>query len=176
MAPNAPVVAEAPSAPARQQGAHGADPCIIVIFGASGDLAQRKLIPALYSLAAEKSAARKFAVVGFARTPMTDDAFQTKAVEATRGSSDSGPVSEDVLKDFAQSFSYVSGDYDNPDGFQKLSKHLDEIDEQFQLGGNRLYYLATPPEVYPHVVDQLHEAGLSKASDENSWVRIIIEK
>jgi glucose-6-phosphate 1-dehydrogenase len=176
MAPNAAVVAEAPSAPVPQKGAHGADPCTIVIFGASGDLAQRKLIPALYSLAAEKSAARKFAVVGFARTPMTDDAFQTKAVEATRGSSDSGPVSEDVLKDFAQSFSYVSGDYDNPDGFQKLSKHLNEIDQKFQLGGNRLYYLATPPEVYPHVVDQLHKAGLSKPSTENSWVRIIIEK
>jgi glucose-6-phosphate 1-dehydrogenase len=176
MAPNETAVAEAPTAAAPQQGSPAPDPCTIVIFGASGDLVQRKLIPALYGLAADKSLARKFAVVGFARTPMSDEAFQAKAAESTRDSSDSGKVEEDVLKTFAQSFSYVSGDYDKPEGFQKLAKHLDEIDKKFQLGGNRLYYLATPPEVYPLIIEQLRKAGLAKPGNEKSWVRIIIEK
>jgi glucose-6-phosphate 1-dehydrogenase len=176
MAPNATLVAEAPAAQALPQGGPAADPCTIVIFGASGDLVHRKLIPALYSLAADKSLARKFAVVGFARTPMSDEAFQAKAAESTRGSDDSGKVEEDVLKSFAQSFSYVSGDYDKPDSFEKLTKHVDEIDKKFQLGGNRLYYLATPPEIYPVIIEQLHKAGMAKPANDQSWVRIIIEK
>ncbi|MGC1186882.1 MAG: glucose-6-phosphate dehydrogenase [Candidatus Acidiferrales bacterium] len=175
MAPNATVVADAPAAKKSPQSAQ-ADPCTIVIFGASGDLVQRKLIPALYGLAADKSLARKFAIVGFARTAMSDEAFQAKAVEATKGSADSGKVEEDTLKTFAQSFSYVSGDYDKAEGFEKLSKRLDEIEKQSESGGNRLYYLATPPEVYPLIIEQLKKAGLAKPKNDKSWVRIIIEK
>jgi glucose-6-phosphate 1-dehydrogenase len=175
MTANTTSVAEAPGAPAQTPGAN-AEPCAIVIFGASGDLAQRKLIPALYSLAADKSMAKRFAVVGFSRTPISDEAFQAKAADATRSSGDSGTVDEDTLKNFAQSFSYVSGEYDKPEGFQKLAKHLDAVDKQFQLGGNRLYYLATPPEVYPLIIQQLKRASLNKPANEKSWVRIIIEK
>jgi len=177
MTPNATAVADAPGPAAitQKQGAQ-ADPCTIVIFGASGDLAQRKLIPALYGLAAEKSSAKRFAVIGYSRTPMSDEAFQSKAADATRGSSDSGKVDENTLKNFAQGFAYVAGEYDQPAGFEALAKRLTEIDKKFQLGGNRLYYLATPPEVYPLIIDQLHKAGLAKPQNDASWVRIIIEK
>ncbi|MGD0840294.1 MAG: glucose-6-phosphate dehydrogenase [Candidatus Acidiferrales bacterium] len=150
--------------------------CAIVIFGASGDLAQRKLIPALYDLVAAKVLARRFKIVGYARTPMSDDAFQAKAADSARKGSDTGPVDEEVLKSFAQSFSYVHGDYDKPEGFEKLAKHLDELDTDCQLEEDRLFYLATPPEVYPLIIQQLQNAGLAKPSNPKAWVRIIIEK
>lgn len=172
MSPNQADVAEMPGVAAGAS----ADPCTIVIFGASGDLAQRKLIPALYGLAGGKFSARKFAVVGYARTPITDQDFQSKVVDATKASSDSGKVEDDTLKTFAEGFSYVSGDYDKPDGFVKLAARLTEVDQKYSLGGNRLFYLATPPEVYPLVIEQLQKAGLSKPDNDRSWVRIIIEK
>src|SRR5580658_302383 len=93
------------------QTARPADPCAIVIFGASGDLARRKLIPALYELCCYESLARRFAIVGFARSKMTDDAFRDAMVEAVRKSSGSRPVDEERLRTFAQSFAYVSGEY-----------------------------------------------------------------
>src|ERR1700722_15747634 len=92
-----------------------ADPCAIVIFGASGDLTRRKLIPALFELAACGSLARRFAIVGFARSEMSDAAFQDSAAEAVRKNSVGCQIREDVLRSFAQSFAYVSGDYDQPD-------------------------------------------------------------
>src|SRR6202167_3620231 len=81
-----------------------ADPCAIVIFGASGDLARRKLIPALYELCCYESPARRFAIVGFARSKMTDDAFRDAMVEAVRKSGESRPADEEKLRNFAQSF------------------------------------------------------------------------
>src|ERR1700691_678178 len=124
-----------------------ASPCTIVIFGASGDLTQRKLIPALYELAPHKSLAQRFAVISFGRTPMSDDHFSDSAAEAVRKNSESGPVDEDDVRKFAQSFAYVAGEYNQPEGFQKLAQRIEELDLQYNLEGNRLYYLATPPNV-----------------------------
>ena len=90
-----------------------ADPCTIVIFGASGDLTRRKLIPALYELACHKSLARRFAIIGFARSAMSDDAFRASAAESVRKFGESGPVDEEELRSFAQSFAYVAGDDDS---------------------------------------------------------------
>jgi glucose-6-phosphate 1-dehydrogenase len=153
-----------------------AEPSAIVIFGASGDLTHRKLIPALFELAACSSLARRFAIIGFARSEMNDAAFQDSVAEAVRKNSVGCQIRDDALRSFAQSFAYVSGDYDQPAAFEKLSRRLQELDQERQLEGNRLFYLATPPAVYPKVVAQIQKAGLAKRPKENSWVRIVIEK
>ena len=156
--------------------APAAEPCAIVIFGASGDLAKRKLIPALYDLAANGSLAPSFAIVGFARTPMTDEAFRQTAGDATRKISEVGPADEAKWHAFAPSLYYFAGDYQDPEAYRKLSARLEELDRERDLQGNRLFYVSTPPEVYPVVVEQLGRAGLAKPPGEKSWVRIIIEK
>ena len=153
-----------------------ADPCAIVIFGASGDLAKRKLIPALYELASHKSLARRFAIIGFARTTMTDDAFRAAAEDALRKNAGKDALDESTLREFLKGFSYVSGEYHHPEAFAKLTQRLDEADRQLNLEGNRLYYLATPPDIYPVVIGQIHNAKLSHSANEKSWVRIVIEK
>src|SRR3989454_5774869 len=153
-----------------------ADPCAIVIFGASGDLARRKLIPALYDLAANASLAPSYAIVGFARTAMSDDAFRNTSGEATRKISEVGPVDDTKWTAFAPSLFYFPGDYKDPEAFRRLGARLAELDRDRGLRGNRLFYVSTPPEVYPLLVEQLGRAGLAKPADERSWVRIIIEK
>ena len=147
-----------------------------MIFGASGDLARRKLIPALFELAESRSLARRFAIIGFARSEMNDSAFQESAAEAVRKNSDGRAIDGNELRSFAQSFAYVAGEYDQPNAFEKLSHRLDELDKERHLEGNRLFYLAMPPSVYPKVIAQLQKAGLAQPTNKNSWVRIIIEK
>ncbi|HZP32326.1 MAG TPA: glucose-6-phosphate dehydrogenase [Candidatus Acidoferrales bacterium] len=153
-----------------------AEPCAIVIFGASGDLTRRKLIPALFELAACQSLARRFAIIGFARSEMSDANFQQSAADAVRQNNGGCRVEEEVLRAFVQSFVYVAGDYDRPAAFEKLAHRLDEIDRERNLEGNRLYYLATPPAVYPKVIAQIKNAGMARPVNTNSWARIVIEK
>jgi len=162
--------------PAKRSSISPADPCTIVIFGASGDLSRRKLIPALYSLAAQNCLARRFAIIGFARTPMTDEAFQQLAIDSVKKFGDAGTGNDLQCKEFAQSLAYVSGEYHHPEAFEKLKHRLEELDRAHKLTGNRLFYLATPPDVYPLIIEQLHKAGLAKHPNGKSWVRIIIEK
>ena len=153
-----------------------ADPCTIVIFGASGDLARRKLIPALFELAANKCLARRFAIIGFARTSMSDDAFRDAAAQAVRRDGQARPFHEEELRDFVRAFAYVAGEYHDPEAFQRLARRLADVDLEHHLEGNRLFYLATPPEVYPLVVGQLGQAQLAPRPDGKSWARIIVEK
>ena len=153
-----------------------ADPCTIVIFGASGDLARRKLIPALYGLAAQNCLARRFAIIGFSRTPMTDEAFQTTAIESVKKFADANTLRDAECKEFAKALAYVAGEYHQPEAFANLKKKLDELDREHKLNGNRLFYLATPPDVYPGIIEQLAQAGLAKNPNEKSWTRVIIEK
>ena len=93
-----------------------------------------------------------------------------------RKGSEAGKVDEEALRSFAQSFAYVSGEYHHPEAFQKLTKRLEELDSQYNLEGNRLFYLATPPDVYPLVIEQIQKAGLQRHPNGKSWVRIVIEK
>ncbi|HWF13224.1 MAG TPA: glucose-6-phosphate dehydrogenase [Candidatus Acidoferrales bacterium] len=153
-----------------------ADPCTIVIFGASGDLSRRKLVPALYGLAAQNCLARRFAIIGFARTAMTDEAFQNTAIESVKKFADESTLREAECKEFANALAYVSGEYDHPEAFEKLKKRLEELDSAHNLNGNRLFYLATPPEIYPTIIEQLEKAGLSRNPNGKSWTRVIIEK
>ena len=153
-----------------------AEPVTVVLFGASGDLAKRKVIPAMFDLAQYKALGERYAILGFARTPMTDDSFRSMAGEAAKTIGEGGPPDPAKWDEFAPNLFYTSGDYNDQNAYAELAKRLAELDQQKQLGGNRLYYLSTPPEVYPSIVEQLGRAGLAHPSNPNSWVRIIIEK
>ena len=153
-----------------------AEPCSIVLFGASGDLAKRKVIPAMYDLAQNGSLGERYTILGFARTPMTDDSFRSTLGEAAMTISEVGPIEPAKWNEFASNLYYSPGDYKDPESYAKLAKRLDELDAQKNLGGNRLFYLSTPPEVYQDIVEHLGSAGLARPCKPGSWVRIIIEK
>lgn len=144
--------------------------CAIVIFGASGDLTQRKLIPALYNLAVEGRLLPETRIVGVARTAMSDGAFRDRLRE---GLSNTEPL-EDALPwaVFAEKITYLSGDYDDPETYRQLCEHLGQLDAN--VVPNRLFYLSTPPSVYSVIVDQLGKAGLNGSL--SGWSRIIVEK
>ncbi len=176
MTPKKHSAAEA-AAPAKETFFTAADPCTIVIFGASGDLSRRKLVPALYGLAAQDCLARRFAIIGFARTPMSDEAFQASAIDSVRKFADVGTAQQEAeCREFAKALAYVAGEYHRPEAFEKLKQRLKEFDRAHKLEGNRLFYLATPPEVYPLIIEQLEKAGLARDPNGKSWVRIVIEK
>ncbi len=146
-------------------------PVAVVMFGASGDLAKRKLLPALYDLAIHSCLGPRFRLLGFARTEMTDEKFRSGTDEALPQKGGDG-----ARRNFLKQLEYFTGNYDDPESYKRLAKKLDEIDSEADLGGNRLYYLSTPPDVYPHVIEQLGKAGLAKPKSKDSWTRIIIEK
>ncbi|GAC1637477.1 MAG: glucose-6-phosphate dehydrogenase [Chloroflexota bacterium] len=149
-------------------------PLSLVIFGATGDLAHRKLIPALYSLCHDQLLPKKMMIVGFGRSERSDDEFR----EGLRESLDeSGArVQDRAWNDFANRLTYVQGAYNDPESFQRLSERLDQLDREAGTENHRLFYLATPPNVYADVVGQLGGAGLETAPDENGWARLIVEK
>jgi glucose-6-phosphate 1-dehydrogenase len=152
-----------------------AGPCIIVIFGASGDLTKRKLMPALYRLVQQRLLPAEFAIVGLARTEMTSEEFRTRMREAITEFSPDESVDEAVWNSFAQSLYYITGDINTPGDYVKLAELLEQVDSERGTQGNRLFYLSVAPRFYSEAVKQLGEAGLAKPKAE-SWVRVIIEK
>jgi glucose-6-phosphate 1-dehydrogenase len=153
-----------------------APPAVFVIFGASGDLTSRKLMPAIERLALRRLLPPGFAVVGVARTEMNDDDFRERMKELVEKSGGGGPEAKHVWESFVGGFRYVAGDYDDPDTFERLKTVLDELDRERGTAQNRLYYLATPPSTFPIVINGLKEQGLSRPSSEEAFVRIVIEK
>jgi glucose-6-phosphate 1-dehydrogenase len=149
-------------------------PCAIVIFGATGDLTHRKLIPALYNLAADGELPPAVAVSGFARRPKSDDDFRKELAETTKQLSRQD-VREDIWKTFSQSLFYHQSEFEDESGYQSLAKRLDKIDEEHGTRGNRLFYFAAAPEQFEPILKNLKAAGLNKAK-EGSWARVIIEK
>jgi len=153
-----------------------AEPCTVVLFGASGDLAKRKVIPAMYDLATHNALGSRYAIVGFARTPMSEESFRTTLGEAAKTISEVGPIDPKQWDNFASNLFYCQGDYANQEAYAQLAKRLAELESSKKFGGNRLFYLSTPPEVYPDIVEQLGGAGLNRPASPLSWMRIIIEK
>lgn len=153
-----------------------APPCVVVIFGASGDLNKRKLIPALYSLFQQHLLSNGFAMVGFARTKMEHDAFRKLMTEAVKEFAEGGLVDESVWENFSQKLFYIASDPNSPEGYQQLNELLTQLDRDHGTAGNRVFYLSTPPELYSPIIHQLGNAGLNRATTPDSWVRIIIEK
>ena len=152
-----------------------ADPCTVIIFGASGDLTKRKLVPALYRLVQQRLLPAEFAIVGLARTEMSDDEFRSKMKEAVEQFSETKQVDPEVWDSFGQGVYYRSTDIGSTADFQKLGDLLDRIDRERGTGGNRLFYLSVAPRFYAQAVEQLGRAGLTKAKA-GRWVRVIIEK
>jgi len=150
------------------------EPCKLVIFGATGDLTHRKLIPALYNLAAEGSLPPAITIIGFARREKTIEEFRTEMEASVRKFSRT-PVNDDLWKSFASSLVYHRSPFDDLDGYVSLAKEMDEIDHMRGTGGNRLYYLAVAPDQFPVILSRLSESGLSHAA-EGSWSRVIVEK
>jgi glucose-6-phosphate 1-dehydrogenase len=153
-----------------------AEPVTVLLFGASGDLAKRKVIPAMYDLAIHNSLGPRYTIVGFARTPMSDDSFRSALAEAAKSISEVGPIDPKQWGEFAANLHYIQGEYDDVESYARLAKCLEDLEAAKNLGGNRLFYLSTPPEVYPHIVEHLGKAGLARPKSADSWVRIIIEK
>lgn len=146
----------------------------MVIFGASGDLTYRKLIPALYDLVADDLLPAEFAMIGFARKPKTNESFRQEMRSAVEEFSRRKPIDERIWERFARALHYQQGDYSNPDDYRVLCQRLEAIDRAHGSGGNRLYYLATPPEVYNTIIE--HVGTILCPEREGSWARIIVEK
>lgn len=150
------------------------EPCAMVIFGASGDLAQRKLVPALYSLAADHRLPAAFAVVGMARSPLSAEAFREQLRE---GVAQHGrhPVDPALWESFARGLSYVAGDPRDREAYGRLRAELERVDRERGTEGRRVFYLAVPPSVVGPIIQNLARAELHRAPPPG-WVRLVIEK
>src|ERR1700687_4739054 len=150
------------------------DPCVMVIFGFTGDLTRRKLIPALYNLASQQLLSREFAVIGVGRSPMSDDDARKKLAEDFKQFA-TGAVDGDLWEWFVRRISYVSGNFDDPATYDKLKETLAKVDQEHNSHGNYFFYLATAPNFFGDIVERVSKVGLMK--EENShWRRAIIEK
>ncbi|HVH51674.1 MAG TPA: glucose-6-phosphate dehydrogenase [Gaiellaceae bacterium] len=146
------------------------DPCALVIFGASGDLTHKKLMPALYALAMRRLLAERFAIVGVARTEEDDDGFRNDMKEAVQKYG-RDEFRQDIWDGLAENMHYVATDFADAGGEKRLAKLLEQLDTERELGGNRVYYLAVPPPAFPTIVDVLGKERTAKG-----WTRLIVEK
>jgi glucose-6-phosphate 1-dehydrogenase len=151
--------------------------CVVTIFGASGDLTKRKLIPALYNLALENRLPERFAVVGYARSEMSDEEFRDKMRAAVSEFSRTGLKDESVWRQFASALYYVRGGYEEAEGYQRLKKFIDSFDQGSGVLPVRVFYLAMPPDLYGTVLDHISAAGLTpKETEQVPRTRVVIEK
>jgi len=150
------------------------EPCIVVIFGATGDLTRRKLVPALYRLARQRLVPAEFAIVGTARHAMSEEEFRVKMREALNEFSDE-EVDEAEWSSFAAGLFYLPGEFDDKETYNKIKTKLAEIDQTHHTQNNRLFYLATAPEFFGVVARQLGSAGMA-GKVTSGWTRIIVEK
>ena len=149
------------------------EPNTLVIFGATGDLTQRKLIPALYNLALEGLLPGGFSVVGFARRSKTNELFRSEMKSAADQHSRTKPLQASVWDGFASNLHYHQSEFTDPEGFAALANALAKIESKTGAC-NRLYYLATPPSYYAEIAGRLSGAGLTR--NDTAWTRIIVEK
>lgn len=154
------------------------DPCILVIFGATGDLTGRKLLPALYNLAREGQLPAHFACVGFARRDKSNTQFREEMFDDINKYSRNKPVEKNFWKDFSEHLFYHRSEFDNDDGYIRLDKFLKELDAKFGTKGNRLFYLSTQPSYFPTIIEKLSQHKLIYDANhvKDKWSRIIIEK
>jgi glucose-6-phosphate 1-dehydrogenase len=150
-------------------------PIAAVIFGATGDLTHRKIVPAFYHLAKNNLLPEGSAIIGFARRPKTDDEFRTDLFEALKKFSHTKPVDEAVWKKLAAHIYYFQGELDDPDSYKKLADKLKDLPESKEIKGNYLFYLATSPEFFGPAAQNLKAAGLASQED-GVKRRLIVEK
>ncbi len=153
--------------------AHANDPVTLVIIGATGDLSQRLLLPALYRLHSEGAVTPSLVVLGMSRRALTDEQFRTFARE---GASRTGTVDPDSWARFAERLFYVSADSTKESDFTTLARALQDLELRFRIGGNRLFYLAAPPSTYEVIITNLGRSELVRRGSRAPWTRVIIEK
>src|SRR5947207_4649957 len=150
-----------------------ADPSIMVIFGATGDLSSKKLLPAIYNLAKQRLLPAGFTVMGAAIDDMSDDAFRNHAADAITQHSRTQPIDQTVLHAFLSEAFYQKVDFSKRDDFKALQRRLDELDSSRHTGGNRVYYCATPPPTYETIIEQLKATAMTTGP---GFHRIVVEK
>ncbi len=150
------------------------DPVTVVIFGASGDLSKRKLIPALYHLEEAGYLPNRYAVVGFARTEMSDEAYRDHMLRVL-GEQVEDPKLE-IGHPLIRALHYQPGHADRLESFQRLKEKLEKLEQAHNLPGNRLFYLSVAPEFFATIIQNLHAAGLIHGKNDPLWSRVIIEK
>jgi glucose-6-phosphate 1-dehydrogenase len=151
------------------------DPAAMVIFGASGDLTARKLMPALYNLALNRYLPSGFSVIGVADTAISEDEFRGRLADAVQKFSRTQPVDRAVWQSVAEGISFVRMPFDDEgDGYRRLAAELDRVDRERGTNGNRVFYLATAPQFFSVIIDRLGASGIAKAGE--GWKRVVIEK
>jgi glucose-6-phosphate 1-dehydrogenase len=151
-----------------------AGPCVLVLFGVTGDLARKKLLPAIYDLANRGLLPPGFAVVGFARRDWEHQDFRQLAHDAVKEHART-PFREEVWNQLSEGIHFVPGTFDDDEAFARLAETVKDLDEKRGTGGNYAFYLSIPPKFFQDVVKQLQRSGLSQPS-ERSWRRVVIEK
>lgn len=155
-----------------------ADPCVLVILGATGDLTSRKLFPALYNLKREGLLPSHFACVGFARRDKTHEQFRAEMYDAVNKHSRVKPIDQKLWNEFLEQIFYHRSEFDNATGYQDLERFLQDIDAKFGTKGNRIFYLSTPPSYFSDIIKNLGTNKLiyDPAKVHNKWSRVIVEK
>ncbi|WP_156628420.1 glucose-6-phosphate dehydrogenase [Mycobacterium sp. 1274756.6] len=151
-----------------------AGPCAVVIFGVTGDLSRKKLMPAIYDLANRGLLPPNFALVGFARRDWADEDFGQVVYDAVREHART-PFRQPVWDRLAEGFRFVPGSFDDDAAFAELARTLGRLDTERGTGGNHAFYLSVPPKMFPIVCEQLHRTGLAEARGDR-WSRVVIEK
>ncbi|MGH2388053.1 MAG: glucose-6-phosphate dehydrogenase [Chloroflexota bacterium] len=164
---------EAAAAPAQTE--RVAPPCAIVIFGASGDLTSRKLLPALYNLAMGGLLSSHTVILGFGRHKQTDDEFRSVVRAGIDQYSRTRPLRSEVWDALSPRMFYQTGNYDTPESYTQLRENLGHFDKEHGTQGNHLFYIATPPTAFSAIIHQLGQSGLAKQSGK-AWSRVVIEK
>ena len=152
------------------------EPAAVVIFGASGDLTKRKLVPALYGVLRTGQVPAGLCIVGVARRPMSDDAFRAQLLQGIQEHSRLRPVDPGTWAALAPRIKYYGLDFDDRDAYKGLAAELDALDHQFDLRGNRVYYLATPPTSFPVIAANLGAGGLAHDDTAPGFRRVVLEK
>jgi glucose-6-phosphate 1-dehydrogenase len=153
---------------------HTAEPCVMVIFGASGDLTKRKLIPALCNLAKSNHLSKSFAVVGFAASDMTNEAFRQQLTKDIKEFA-TDPVTPEMWEWFSRRIYFVNGTFQDPAAYQKLKQTIAEASKEHGTHGNTFFYLAVAPKFFGEIIRQLETVGLTH-EENNLWSRVIVEK
>jgi glucose-6-phosphate 1-dehydrogenase len=151
---------------------------IITIFGATGDLTMRKLLPAIYNLTRDGLLHENTVVVGFARRPKTDEQFRNEMLEGVKKFSRTKPIDPGIWEKVASKLFYHQSTFEDAAGYESLAKRFRELDEKFKTGGRRLFYLSTSPTEFSPIIAHLGEAGLGNIDPFSStaWRRVIVEK
>jgi glucose-6-phosphate 1-dehydrogenase len=151
------------------------EPCVLVVFGATGDLTSRKILPAIYNLRRSGLLPAETTVLGFSRRPLTDEAFRKLMADSCANFS-RVKVEPGLWHDFAEGVFYQQGEFGDRAAYKDLAERLEQIDAARGARGNRLFYLATPPSAYEEIVANLGRVGLHKQGEKEGWCRIVVEK